>query len=141
VLEQVQELTEKELNVPVEALNDRPLWRVIAASNFLHTIIHIAQSLIDRGERERAMRINDQSIGLGMKIDDSPGWQGLFLYNTGCYLALIGEKQRALESLEKGLRLNPQLVDYSKQDTDLVSLHNDASFLDMLERVAVTEQN
>jgi len=140
VLAQVQDLNEEELNAPVEALNGRPLWRNIAATAFLHTIIHIAQSLIDRGERDRAMRINEQSIELGMKIDDSPGWQGLFLYNTGCYLALVGEKQLALENLEKGLRLNPQLVEYSKQDTDLISLHDDAGFLAMLERVAETEQ-
>lgn len=136
LMEQVQALSEAELSLPVSSSNGRLVWRMIAGSSFLHKVIHIAQALIDRGERERALQLNDQVVQLGMKVDDTPEWQGLFLYNTGCYLALLGEKQKALENLEKGMRLNPTLVEYSKQDPDLVSLHGDSDFLSLLDRAA-----
>lgn len=141
VMEQVQALSEAELNAPVELLNGRSLWRVIAGSSFLHKLIHLAQALIERGERERALQLNEQAIQLGLQVDDKPDWQGLFLYNTGCYLALLGEKTKALESLEKGMRLNPQLIEYSKQDPDLVSLHGNTDFLSLLDRVAPQVQD
>jgi tetratricopeptide (TPR) repeat protein len=141
LMEQVQALDEVELNAPVEAINGRPLWRLIAGTSFLHKLIHLNQALIERGERERAIQLNEQTIQLGLRVDDKPDWQGLFLYNTGCYLALMGEKRQALESLEKGMRLNPQLIEYSKQDSDLVSLHGDADFLSLLDRVAHPAQD
>jgi tetratricopeptide (TPR) repeat protein len=140
LMEQVQALSEAELNAQVELLNGRLMWRVIAGSSFLHKLTHLAQALIERGERERAIQLNEQTIQLGMQVDDKPDWQGLFLYNTGCYLALLGEKQKALESLEKGMRLNPQLIEFSKLDTDLVSLHGDTDFLSLLDRAAQQAQ-
>lgn len=140
LIEQVQALSEAELNAPVEALNGRMMWRVIAGSAFMHKLIHLAQALIERGERERALQLNEQTIQFGMQVDDQPDWQSLFLYNTGCYLALLGEKHKALESLEKGMRLNPRMVEFSKQDPDLVSLHDDADFLSLLDRLAPQAQ-
>lgn len=140
LIEQVQALSEAELNAAVESLNGRTMWRAIAGSSFMHKLIHLAQALIERGEREQAIQLNEQTIQLGMQVDDKPDWQGLFLYNTGCYLALMGEKQKALESLEKGMSLNPQLIEFSKQDSDLVSLHGDTDFLSLLERAAQQAQ-
>lgn len=140
LMEQMQALSDAELNAPVESLNGRFMWRLIAGSSFLHKLIHLAQALIERGERERAIQLNEQTIQLGMQVDDQPDWQGLFLYNTGCYLALLGEKQKALESLERGMRLNPQLIEYSKEDPDLITLHGDTDFLSLLDRAAQQAQ-
>jgi hypothetical protein len=44
-------------------------------------------------------------------------------YNLACYLALAGEKNKAVELLGEALRLHPGLTEWSRQDTDLVSLH------------------
>lgn len=140
LMEQVETLSDTELNTPVESLNGRPMWRVIAGLAFLHKLIHLVQALIERGERERALQLNEEMIQQGMQVNDQPDWQGVFLYNTGCYLALLGEKQKALESLEQGMHLNPQLIEFSKQDTDLVSLHDDTDFLSLLDRASQQSQ-
>jgi tetratricopeptide (TPR) repeat protein len=132
LFEQVRELKDEELNAPAEWLNGRLVWRAIAGAGFLHPVIHLAQAFIERGERERALRLNDQSAALAERLDDSPDWQGMFLYNTGCFYALMGEKQLALENLEKGFRLSPRMLEYSREDPDLVSLREDADFLALL---------
>jgi tetratricopeptide (TPR) repeat protein len=141
LFEQVQALNEDELNAPAEWLNGRVMWRAIAGTGFLHPVIHLAQAFIERGERERAIRLNDRATDLSERLDDSPDWQGLFLYNTGCFYALMGEKQLALDKLERGFRLSSRLVEFSKQDTDLVSLQVDADFLALLDRVSIQEQS
>jgi hypothetical protein len=38
------------------------------------------------------------------------------------------------------MRLNPRMIEFSKQDPDLVSLHDDADFLSLLERAAQQAQ-
>jgi tetratricopeptide (TPR) repeat protein len=140
LLEQVKALNEEELNAQADWLNGRFLWRAIAGSGFLHPVIHLAQALIERGERAQALRLNERATALSEHLDDSPDWQGMFLYNTGCFYALMGEKQLALEHLEKGFRLSSRMVEFSKEDTDLVSLREDPDFLALRERFSVSEQ-
>jgi hypothetical protein len=38
------------------------------------------------------------------------------------------------------MRLNPQMIEYSKEDRDLVSLHGDPDFLSLLDRAAQQAQ-
>lgn len=133
-LEQVRDLSDERLNTEAEWLNGQPLWRGITGSAFLHPLIHLIQTLIERGEYEKALQLNERAVAMGERLDTSPGWLGTFTYNTGCYYALMGKKQPALEHLEQGLRMAPNLVPFAREDTDLVSLQNDADFQAMLDR-------
>ncbi len=136
-LAQVRELDEDKLNAAAEWLGGRPLWRNIAGAIFLHPVIHLTQALIDREAPALAIQLNERTVAMGERLDNSPDWLGTFIYNTGCYHALLGEKQHALEHLERGLKLAPNLLQYVKDDPDLASLQDDPDFQALLDRLAV----
>jgi hypothetical protein len=50
--------------------------------------------------------------------------RGEALYNLACFYAVSGQADRALALLPEALRLRPDLIEWSKEDTDLVSLHS-----------------
>ena len=49
-------------------------------------------------------------------------------YNLACYYALAGETARAIETLRDALHLHPDLLGWSKEDTDLASLRDDPNY-------------
>jgi hypothetical protein len=55
-------------------------------------------------------------------LDDSDSWRGTITYNLACFYALDDQPRPALEKLGQALKLNPGLVDWSKEDSDLDSL-------------------
>ena len=50
------------------------------------------------------------------------------IYNTACQHALSGQKATAIAELRQALKLNPGLTEWSKEDSDLVSLHEEADY-------------
>jgi hypothetical protein len=133
LLEQIEALSDAELNARVDWLNGRAVWRAIAGTAIVHPISHLAQALIERGEAERALQLDRRAHEIAAPLDESPDWRGLFPYNTACLFALIGDKQMALQKLKSGFEMSPRLVALSQQDTDLVSLHEDAEFLALVQ--------
>jgi len=140
LLEQVQALSEAELNAPAEWSQGRLLWRIIAGNAILHPLIHLAQAYIERGAGQEALQLDERMYSIVSPLDDTPDWQGMFLYNTGCFYALLGNKPLALENLEKSYKLSPRMLEVSKQDTDLVSLQRDPDFLALLGRFSAPQQ-
>jgi tetratricopeptide (TPR) repeat protein len=140
LFEQIDALSEAELNSRVDWLNGRPIWRAIAGTAIVHQISHLAQALIERGEPEQAIQLDQRAYEIAVRLDDSSDWRGLFPYNTACLYALIGNKPMALQNLKTSYKMSPRLVELSKQDTDLVSLHGDADFLALIEQFSAPEQ-
>jgi hypothetical protein len=56
------------------------------------------------------------------KLDSSDNWQGLVDYNFACLLSLSGDQLQALTTLKNALELNPELIEWSKEDPDLAAL-------------------
>jgi hypothetical protein len=134
----VQTLTEEELNDAewYPWLEGRPLWRSIAGNGFLHPISHLGAYYIERGDRDYANQLRESEARWVAAVDDSANWQGIALYTLACHYALMGEKEKALEKLEPSLSLYPYLIEWSKQDTDLTSLHEDPAFRALVERLS-----
>jgi len=59
---------------------------------------------------------------------DLPEWYGAARYNLACFYALTGQLDRAVAELREALRLRPDLLEWSKQDTDLAALHELESY-------------
>jgi hypothetical protein len=131
VLALVERLTEAELNDPQRYafLQGRPAWRSIMGDSFMHPLAtHLRPWYIQNGQREYATQLAEEETRLLLDLNDDPEWQGMTLYNLGCQYALMGEKDRALEKLAAGLRLNPGLGEFSRQDPDFASLHSTPEF-------------
>jgi tetratricopeptide (TPR) repeat protein len=106
----------------------RPLWRLIAGNSHTHPITHLAQYYAEHGRVAYANQIQAEAADLLAQLDDSPAWQGILSYNLACHYALVGEKEKAIAGLRRALGLNPELIEWSKQDSDLASLRQEAAY-------------
>ncbi len=102
---------------------DRPYWRWILGSYYTHPILHLCYGYLERGDRATVLRLNEEMARNLLDLDPDPTWQGTTLYNLACGYAVMGSQDEALPLLKKALNLAPQLKEWSKQDTDLDSLH------------------
>jgi hypothetical protein len=106
-----------------ESQKGQPLWRSVAGTGCTHPMMHLAEEYAKRGQAARGTAMME-SVSEGLaRLEDSPRWVGVVRYNLACYLALAGDKTRAIEILRDALRLHPGLTEWSRQDTDLASLH------------------
>jgi tetratricopeptide (TPR) repeat protein len=130
LIQQLQALAEEELLDPdrLSWQPGQPLWRGIAGNGYSHPISHLAQLYIQRGETDYATQIQEETARLVSQLDDSQAWQGVTVYNLACHYALAGQTEKAVANLAEALRLNPELTEWSKQDTDLVSIREDAGY-------------
>ena len=101
-------------------------WRVIAADHVMHPVMHLLDYLHRHDHDDVLMELFGESFSERLlAVSDDPGWRGPTLYNLACTYALSGFSQPAIEKLKEALRLAPDLVEWSKEDSDLDSLRDD----------------
>lgn len=122
-----QSLSEEELTDPQRfaRANGRALVRSIVSNGFWHPEAHLAQLYAERGEVERANRMQEEVASM---MESIPEERSAARYNLACYYAVSGQKAQALAELATALKSYPELVDWSKQDSDLDSLRDDPAY-------------
>jgi len=86
-------------------------------------MLHLGESLNKNRFGEAAGRFQQQIIEKELRLGEGDdAYQGRILYNLACSQALDGKPAAAIENLRKSLRLNPELVAWSKEDSDLDAL-------------------
>lgn len=109
-------------------LHGQPLWRRVVGNGYMHPMMHFVGFWAEHGDSRRAAQIYEQAAGLLDPLEDSPAWHGTNRYNIACGYALAGMKQQAVDTLREALRLNPSLVQWSKDDTDFNSIRQEPEF-------------
>jgi hypothetical protein len=134
LVEQVKARSEDELQ-GTETLpwqEDRPLWRLIVGNGCIHPLaMHLGPLYVERGDKAYATALQEKMAELLRELDDGENWQGLVQYNLACHHALVGETKCAIDGLRKALRLNPELIEWSKEDPDLACLREEASYQEL----------
>ncbi|HSY85189.1 MAG TPA: tetratricopeptide repeat protein, partial [Verrucomicrobiae bacterium] len=94
----------------------------------VHAIVQGAWALAYLGERKRAQEWARRA----MAIDpDDP----LDHYNLGCSLARMNKPDQALDLLEAcASKMSPEWIDWVKQDSDLISLHDHPRYKALIAR-------
>lgn len=113
-------------------LNGRSLLKRIAGGSYFHEIWHLIPHYLRRGERETADRLADETIGYMLSLDDSQDWRAQQIYNQACYYALAGDKPEALVKLREAFNLSNAMTGWAKQDTDLITLWEEAEFQNLV---------
>ena len=103
--------------------NGRALLSSVVGNGFWHPESHIAQCYVDRGDLPRATRMQEELTEQLGQYGDQLVPRGEALYNLACFYATTGQADQALTLLPEALRLQPDVVEWSKEDPDLVSLH------------------
>ena len=120
----VQALSEEELDDPArfEWTDGRALWWRVGMTAYYHVLDHVSDLYLERGEADLAQAVQERMAEEMGTLDDSDRWRGTVTYNLACFYALNGQTGPALERLRRAFRLNPGLIDWSKEDSDLDSL-------------------
>lgn len=107
----------------------RPLWREIVGNIYTHPILHLSDWHIKRGNTVRAAEMYQEMTDQLTNIDNSPEWQGTIRYNLACSYSLLGQKEKAIRTLDEALKMNPTLVEWSKQDPDFEPIREEAGYM------------
>jgi hypothetical protein len=91
--------------------------------SFAHPQAHLAAYYAQHHDLARANAIQERLVEAQAALDETPVARGTALYNLACHYALTGQPALALARLREAMPLNPDLVEWSRQDEDLVSLH------------------
>jgi serine/threonine protein kinase/cytochrome c-type biogenesis protein CcmH/NrfG len=87
--------------------------------------ILLANRLAEVGEAEEAIRHLETAVAL--RPDD-----GNTVYNAACTYGLLGKKPEALETFKKAVAAGYGNLDWAKRDSDLVCLHDDPEFIQLV---------
>jgi tetratricopeptide (TPR) repeat protein len=107
----------------------RPLWKLFVSNFVDHPVSHLCMLYNARGDHDKALRLQEQTSQALAGLDPDPVWQGTVRYNLACVYALSGLKDKAIRELKEAFALNPALLEWSQQDSDLNSLRQEPSFL------------
>jgi hypothetical protein len=131
VIAGLQLLSEEELNDSkfFTWLGDRSVADYIPGLVFTHGLMHIQYTFVREGMAEAAIRNADKAYKMAEALDSSEAGQGRNLYNKACSYALAGHKAEAITMVMKAVKLAPDLLEWSKQDSDLESLRDDPQFM------------
>ena len=108
--------------------NGQTLAASILGNGFWHPIEHVARFYDARGEPDRASELLEQTIVREPALEAFPSDRGAALYNLACFYATTGHPDKALPLLPDALRLRPDLVEWSKEDSDLDALRDVPAF-------------
>ncbi len=111
--------------MPFSAQEQRSLASQIMGDGYEHPIFHYATYYWQHGDLARATELHESSAA---GVADMPDQYGAARYNLACFYAQSGQVDKALAELRAALQLRPDLVEWSKQDTDLVSLHDQPAY-------------
>ena len=113
---------------PTAGAGIRPLWRRVVGIGYIHSLTHISQLRIGRGQGRLAVRLSEAMVESLLQLDDTPHWRGELLYDLACTYALAGEVDRALETLAEALRLQPELFEWSRTDPDFAPIRSQTAY-------------
>jgi hypothetical protein len=102
-----------------------PLWRRLAGTLLLHPWMHMAEHALAKGDTQAAVDQASTMLHALMGVSEAPLWIGVLYYNAACIAARAGQPAQAFAWLRPGLEIRPELIEWSKQDTDLASLRSD----------------
>jgi len=115
-----------------EGAGGPPLLRNVALTGVYHPMHHIADIYLERGDFQSAQAVQERVVEGLAALDKSNTWKGTMQYNLACFYALQDKPQRALALLKIAFKRAPNLIEWSKQDSDLDSLRELPEFQAMV---------
>ena len=106
----------------------QPLIIRIPFNAFLHSLFHMAQLYVERGDRPTGDQLIETMTTGMYEFDDAPQGRARWTYTRACYFAIAGDRAAALADLRQAFEARPDLIAWSKEDTDLQSLWKDAEY-------------
>ncbi len=110
----------------------QPLWRSVVYVTYYHTMRHLAELYLARGDDDYGQKLQEHAAKLQEQLDDSPGWRASVCYNLACYYAITGNRAMAIDGLEKAFRISPDLIAWSKSDSEIDPIRDDPGYTNLI---------
>jgi tetratricopeptide (TPR) repeat protein len=104
--------------------NGRSLISSTISNVYLHPIEHLVQMHEERGDDASAEGVQLESVTLVSDLFGKGEEYANAVYNLGCFYAKRGRAADAIAQVREALAVNPRLIEWSKEDADLVSLRD-----------------
>ena len=104
--------------------------RRLAGAFYWHPEAHVVDLCLLRGDVERGIKIAE-AFTLKMGAEDSPAEKASAIYNLGCFYSRVGRTENAIEMIQAAFSLDPDLIEWSKQDPDLDPLRTVPRFVQL----------
>ncbi len=126
MISRLDALSEEDLTQPgrLAWAGKRPAWIALLGNAHWHPYHHACMYLVQHGELEHATQIQEDLTRDLIALQGEDHHRGASLYNLACFYAQTGRPEKALENLKLALPLAPDLIEWSKEDSDLDSLRD-----------------
>ena len=105
-------------------MNGRSFVSSAIGNIYLHPIEHLVQMYEEHGDDAAAERLQQESVATMASLFGKDEEYANAVYNLGCFYAKRGRSADAIAQVRESLAVNPRLTEWSKEDADLVSLHD-----------------
>ncbi|KPV49621.1 hypothetical protein SE17_31580 [Kouleothrix aurantiaca] len=112
--------------------HNEPLVSNVLSNSYWHPLEHAARFSIERGDSAGAIALMDDAIVNQAALAVFPHDRATALFNLACLYATNGLPAQALALLPESLALRPDLIEWSKQDSDLDSIRDTPEFQDFI---------
>jgi tetratricopeptide (TPR) repeat protein len=126
----LQPLSDEELNddKTFTWMGGQSVANYIPGLVFVHGMMHIQYAYMREEMTDAAVESADKAYNLVEQLDSSDVARGRNLYNKACSYALAGRRVDAIPMVVEAVKMAPNLLEWSKQDSDLDSLRDDPQF-------------
>jgi hypothetical protein len=97
-------------------LEGRSMTDRILGNSVWHPESHLADYLVKHGKLDQATRMQE---ALTEQLKSFSTWRATAMYNLACFYALNSMPEKAIPCLKEAFKGRPDLIEWSKQDTDL----------------------
>ncbi len=121
-----EDLTDSE---KFEFLDGRTWLDRALGTHIYHTVFHIGDYYIKNGKREEALDLQKKLTEMLVRF---PSWKANSIYNLACFYSLNGMKDEAIEQLKLAFKEKEDLIEWSKQDSDLDPIRGEIGYLELI---------
>lgn len=105
-----------------------PLWTAALVSGYEHPVEHYAQFYLETGDVARAGVVRQELVETARRFIGDTEAFSFIVYNLGCFYAQTGQSGLALAAIRESFANAPSLREESREDPELVLLHDDPVF-------------
>lgn len=130
ILARVAKFSDTELTTPnhFPRISTGTLQTNILNNTYTHAVTHLGEIIGRRDGIAAGQELQERATQRLVEFDPSPGPKGVAFYNLACSYALAGNTKRAVELLRESFPLRPDLIQFSREDTDFDSIRSQPEF-------------
>lgn len=122
-----------------DKLNDNAIYEYLDGRSIVdralgtfgwHIAYHLSDYYLKENQTEKAVKLQENYTE---KLKLFPSWEANAIYNLACFYTQIGENKKAIANLKPAFLARPDLIEWSKKDSDLDPLREEPDFKKLID--------